>query len=36
MKETAGPLQMESGDLITCDMEEDEGLHDFFILVFIG
>ncbi|GAB0179532.1 hypothetical protein GRJ2_000418500 [Grus japonensis] len=36
MRENVGPLQNETGDLVTQDMEKVEVLNDFFALVFTG
>ncbi|GAB0181717.1 mitochondrial enolase superfamily member 1 [Grus japonensis] len=36
MRENVGPLQSETGDLVTQDMEKAEVLHDFFASVFTG
>ncbi|GAB0179811.1 mitochondrial enolase superfamily member 1 [Grus japonensis] len=35
-RENVGPLQNETGDLVTQDMEKAEVLHDFFASVFTG
>ncbi|GAB0209832.1 mitochondrial enolase superfamily member 1 [Grus japonensis] len=35
-RENVGPLQNETGDLVTQDMEKAEVLNDFFASVFIG
>ena len=35
-RETVGPLQKETGDLVTWDMEKAEVLNDFFASVFTG
>ena len=36
MRENVGPLQNETGDLVTQDMEKAEVLNDFFASVFTG
>ena len=36
MKENVGPLQNETGDLVTQDMEKAELLNNFFPSVFTG
>ncbi|KAK4821892.1 hypothetical protein QYF61_004408 [Mycteria americana] len=35
-RENVGPLQKETGDLVTQDMEQAEVLNDFFASVFTG